>query len=360
MEVELDLSADWGGFRLAIREALRVEGVTALFGPSGAGKSTVLSTIAGFLPDLGHVTVGGQVWQGRGRALPAHRRPVGMVFQDGRLFDHLTVVGNLQFAARRADADGPEVRLEDAVEALDLSNLLRRWPVNLSGGERQRVAIARALLTRPRLMLMDEPLAALDRARKASLLGMIAELPERFGLPVLYVSHQLDEIVQIASSLIAIREGRITGQGPVADMIAAMDPVLTGRFEAGSVLEGPVVELRPAFAMAAIGIAGGRLWMPDVGGAVLGDRVRVRVRARDVSLALGRNEEISIRNQIAARVVGIEADDGAFAEIALDCHGQALRARISRMALADLDLREGLEVFALIKSIAFDRRLTSK
>ena len=358
MQIVLDLSADWGRFRLAARSDLGLDGVTALFGPSGAGKSTILAAIAGFRPDLGRVMVDGRSWQGDGAFVPAHRRPVGTVFQDGRLFDHLSVLGNLQFAVRRADRDGPAVHLEEAVQALELGDLLDRRPRTLSGGERQRVAIARALLTRPRLMLMDEPLAALDRARKALQLGMIGELPERFGLPVLYVSHQLDEIVQIASSLVAMQEGQIVGQGPVADMIAAMDPALTGRFEAGSVLEGPVVELRPEFAMAAIEVAGGRLWMPDVGGASPGEHLRVRIRARDVSISLRPSTDLSIRNQLPAIVTGIEADDGAFAEVCLDCHGQPLRARISRMALADLGLAEGVAVFALIKSIAFDRRLT--
>ncbi len=336
----------------------RIAGVTAVFGPSGAGKSTILAAIAGFRPGLGRIAFDGAVWQDGPMTVPAHRRPVGMVFQDGRLFSHLSVAGNLRYAARRADPAGPEIGEDDVIAALDLAPLLNRGTVTLSGGEAQRVAIARSLLTRPRLMLMDEPLAALDRARKAAILPMIAGLPQQFGTPVLYVSHQLDEIVQIADSLVAMQDGRITGHGPVAQMIDDMDPAITGRFEAGSVLQGSVTALEASFAMMAIDIGGHELWMPDVGGAALGDTVRVRIRARDVSRATTRLEGVSIRNQLPGTVTGIDTDQGAFAEVRLDCAGQSLRARISRMALADLSLAPGGEAWALIKSVAFDRRLT--
>ena len=358
MRLSFDLSVNWGAFQLAAKADLQMSGVTALFGPSGAGKSSVMGAIAGFHPDLGLVQFDGDLWQGPGRAVPVHKRPVGMVFQDGRLFDHLSVAGNLAYAAKRADPDGPAVAETDAISALGLEDLLDRRPPTLSGGERQRVAIARALLTRPRLMLMDEPLAALDRARKAGLLAMIADLPSRFDLPVIYVSHQLDEIVQIADRLVTMKAGQVTGQGAVPEMVARMDPALTGRFEAGVVLEGPVVELRRQYAMAAVEIAGAKLWMPDVGGAALGERLRVRIRARDVSLALGEVEGLSIRNRIPVTVDAIETDDGAFAEVSLSAGGQPLQARVSRMALEELGLVEGSQALALIKSIAFDRRLS--
>ena len=384
MQLKLDLAARLGNFRLAARADLDLSsgsslpsvaprddppprpdgglgrqgpGVVALFGPSGAGKSTILSAIAGFRPGTGKIEFDGELWQDARQMIPAHRRPVGMVFQDGRLFSHLSVAGNLGYAERRADRGGTPIAEAAVIEALDLADLRARRPDTLSGGERQRVAMARALLTRPRLMLMDEPLAALDRARKAELLPMIADLPRRFGVPVIYVSHQLDEIVQIADSLVAIRDGRILGQGAVAEMIETMDPVLTGRFEAGSVLQGPVSALEPKFSMAAIEIGGARLWMPDVGGAAMGELVRVRIRARDVSLAREALTGISIRNQLPCIVTGIETDEGAFAEVRLDCAGQSLRARISRMALSDLELKPGNSVWALIKSISFDRRL---
>ena len=357
MRVELDLAADWGAFRLAARDALELGGVTALFGPSGSGKTTILAAIAGFRRGLGRIAVDGAVWQEGRRFVPPHRRPVGTVFQDGRLFEHLDVAGNLRFAERRADPDGPPIGRAEVVEALDLFGLLDRRPARLSGGERQRVAIGRALLARPRLMLMDEPLAALDRARKAAILPLVAALPGQFGVAVLYVSHQIDEIVQIADRLVTVRAGRITGQGETVAMVARMDPAVTGRFEAGSLLEGPVVELRPDFALAAIEVGGARLWLPDLGAVRPGERLRVRVRARDVSLALAPVGRVSIRNQLPARITGIEMDDSPFAEIWLDVAGQSLRARVTRMTVAELGLAEGAAVWALVKSISFDRRL---
>lgn len=357
MQVQFDLSARYDSFTLAAKASLMLTGVTALFGPSGSGKTSILSAIAGFRPAAGNITVNETIWQNARTHLAAHQRPVGMIFQDGRLFDHLTVAGNLDFAAKRADHTGPQIHRDAVIDWLGLGDLLPRRPATLSGGERQRVAIARALLTRPRLLLMDEPLAALDRARKAAILPIIAGLPERFATPVLYVSHQLDEIVQIASSLIAIRDGQILGHGPVAEMIETMDPAITGRFEAGSLLQGTITQTQPEFAMVAMALGTAQLWMPATGGIAAGDAVRVRIRARDVSLSLSPIQGLSIRNQIPATVTGVETDDSAFAEIRLDCSGQALRSRISRMALHDLNLTPGMPVTALIKSIAFDRRL---
>lgn len=357
MRVELHLAANWGGFRLDAEAALELSGVTALFGPNGSGKTTILAAIAGFRPGIGRVAVDGAVWQDARRMLPPHRRPVGMVFQDGRLFEHLTVAGNLRFAERRADPAGPPIHRADVVEALALGELLPRRTAMLSGGERQRVAVARALLTRPRLMLMDEPLAALDRARKSAILPLLAALPGRFGTPVLYVSHQIDEIVQIADRLVTVRAGRITGHGPTVEMVAGMDPAVIGRFEAGSVLEGPVVELRPDHALAAIRIGAARLWLPDIGHAVRGEHLRVRVRARDVSIALAPVTGISIRNQLPGVVTAIDSEAGAFAEVTLDIAGQRLRARVTRLTVSELGLAPGTRVWALVKSIAFDRRL---
>lgn len=357
MRIELDLAADWGAFRLNAHGELLLEGVTALFGPSGSGKTTILAAIAGFRPRLGRIAVEGVIWQDGRQSLAPHRRPVGTVFQDGRLFEHLDVEGNLRFAERRADPYGPEIARGDVIEALELGDLLARSTATLSGGERQRVAIGRALLARPQLLLMDEPLAALDRYRKAAILPLIAALPPRFGTPVLYVSHQIDEIVQLADHLVTMRNGQITGQGETVAMMAAMDPAVTGRFEAGSLLEGRVVELRPDLSMVAIGIGETPLWVPDGGPARMGERLRIRVRARDVALALAPVEQVSIRNQLPGRITRIETDGSPFAEIWLEIEGQPLRARVTRMTIAELDLAEGQEVWALIKSVAFDRRL---
>ncbi|MEO1492964.1 MAG: molybdenum ABC transporter ATP-binding protein [Pseudomonadota bacterium] len=360
MRVAFDLSAAWGAFQLAAQAEIELTGVTAIFGPSGSGKTTLLKAIAGFAPGLGRVTIAEHIWQGAGRTVPAHRRPVGYVFQDGRLFEHLSVAGNLDYAAKRASAAGPEIARDAVIAEMDLAPLLPRRPATLSGGERQRVAIARALLTRPQLLLMDEPLAALDRARKAPILRMISALPRRFGTPVLFVSHQLDEIVQIADRLLAVQAGRIIGEGPTAEMLDTMDPEITGRFEAGALLEGRVAEIRPQSAMLGVDIGGALLWIPDVGGLSQGDPVRVRVRSRDVSLALAPVDGLSIRNQIPGVITAVLTDESAFAEVRLTAAGQMLRARVSRMAVEDLGLIPGQAVTALIKSIAFDRRLLAR
>jgi len=282
---------------------------------------------------------------------------VGVVFQDGRLFEHLDVAGNLDFAARRADAAGPSVRRGEVVAALGLSALLDRRVDTLSGGEIQRVAIGRALLARPRLLLMDEPLVALDRERKATILSMIAELPRRFGLPVLFVSHLVEEIAQIADRLIALRDGRVVGQGPTVAMLERLGAEVTGHFEAGSLLEGHVTSHDEAHALTGVDVGAGILWTPGAMHAGVGERVRVRLRARDVALSLRRLEGVSIRNQLPARVLEVRLESGAYAEVRLDCGGAVVRARITRRAVSELRLEPGLELYALIKTVAFDRRL---
>ena len=357
MRLSIDLNADYGAFKLAARGDFTIGGVSALFGPSGAGKTTVLQAIAGFKPDLGRIEADDTVWQGGGHSIPPHRRPVGFVFQDARLFDHLSVSLNLRYAHRRADREGPSILFDEVVETLEVASLLDRSPNTLSGGETQRVAIARSLLTRPRLMLMDEPLAALDRERKSAILAVIAELPRRFEVPVVFVSHLVEEIAQVADQLIAIREGQIVGQGPTAGMLDKLGAELTGHFEAGSLLEGEVAGHDEEYALTAIEVGGGRLWAPGASHVAVGERVRVRLRARDVSVALAPLDGVSIRNQLPAAIVSIDQEEGPHAELKLDCEGQAIRARLTRLSVAELGLAPGQKVWALVKSVAFDRRL---
>jgi len=357
MRLSLDLHAHRGRFELRVAEELELEGITSLFGPSGAGKSTLLQALAGFLPGTGRIEADGVVWQDGRRFLPAHRRPVGVVFQDGRLFQHLDVAGNLDYAARRADPRGPSVRRGEVIAALGLAGLLDRRVDTLSGGETQRVAIGRALLARPRLLLMDEPLVALDRERKAVILAMIAELPRRFGLPVLFVSHLVEEIAQIADRLVALRDGRTVGQGPTVDMLERLGAEVTGHFEAGSLLEGHVARHDEEHSLTCLDVGAGLLWTPGAMHAGLGERVRVRLRARDVALSLRRLESVSMRNQLPATVVEVREEAGPYAEVRLDCGGAMVRARITRLAVRDLGLEPGLHVYALVKTVAFDRRL---
>lgn len=357
MRLEFELSATYGNFELAAAGGFDLEGITALFGPSGAGKSSVLLAIAGFRPGLGRIAVDGIPWQDGRQVTPAHKRPVGMVFQSGRLFTHLTVAGNLSYAERRVSPGDGRINRDLVIEALGIGRLLLQRAGTLSGGEIQRVAIARALMTRPRLLLMDEPLGALDRRAKADLLSLIATLPDSFDLPVIFVSHQLEEISQIATRMIAMRAGRIVGDGPIETMIETLDPETTGRFEAGALITGLASDYDAEFAMQSVEVGPARIWIPTRTPLEHGQKIRIRLRARDVSIALAPISGLSIRNQIPATVHSIKPEAGSFAEVLLSCAGQSFRARSTRMSIAELGLTPGMQVTALIKSVAFDRRL---
>jgi len=356
--LDADLRLDFPDFRLALRHSFPLEGITALFGPSGSGKSTLLRILAGHERGAaGMVSFAGEVWQDRRTFLPPHRRGAGYMFQDARLFPHLTVRGNLAYAARRAPKTEPGMSLPEAVEMLDLGPLLDRRPQQLSGGERQRVALGRTLLSRPRLLLMDEPLAALDLRRKAGILPHIAALPGRFGIPVIYVTHAVDEVVRLADRMTVLSAGRLLASGDVAETLARLDlQTATGHFEAGAALAGRIAGHDPAMHLTRVDLGGQTLEMPGVD-LPMDAAVRLHVRARDVALALRRPEGISIRNILEARIIDIAEEEGrAFAEVRLDIGGQVLRARLTRAAVADLALAAGMQVLALVKSVAFDRR----
>ncbi len=362
MSLQLDLNWQENEFRLAVSETIQLEGVTALFGPSGAGKSSVLRAIGGFLPKAGLVSYQGSTWQSVERSgdyLPPHKRPVGTVFQKAHLFPHLNVQGNLDYATVRADRQGPAIEFDEVVGTLEIRELLARQTTTLSGGEAQRVAIARALLARPRLMLMDEPLSGIDRARKNTILGMIADLPRKFQVPVIFVSHLVEEVAHISTQLVAMQQGRIVGTGSTTAMLERLGAEVTGHFETGSILEGDVVECDAELSMIALDIAGVLLWMPSTLTVAKGERLRVRLRARDVSLSLEPLTGVSIRNQLPVKIVDITEEDGPFAELRLDCAGQIIRARLTRLSVQDLSLRPGQDAYALVKSVAFDRRLGS-
>ncbi len=361
--LEIDVELALGEFRLAIARSFELEGITALFGPSGSGKTTLLRVIAGLEKQArGRVVSGSETWQdsATGAWVPAHRRELGMVFQDARLFAHLSVTGNLRYADRRARGPDIAISFAEVVTALDLGPLLDRKVDGLSGGERQRVAIGRTLLRRPRLLLMDEPLAALDRQRKAELIPYIERLPSRFGIPILYVTHALDEVGRLANRMVVMSEGRVLTVGSAAEVMESLDLLpLTGQFEAGVLLEGKVLAQDPTYSLTSVGVAGQTLVVPALELSV-GSPVRLRIRARDVALARDKPDGLSIRNILAARVVDVASQpDKAYAEVLLDLNAVHLRARITRASVADLVLKPGDEVYALVKSIAVDRSLLS-
>ncbi len=362
--LSVDARVSYPGFDLAFAHDFLLAGVTALFGPSGAGKSTVLRILAGLEAGAsGRICFNGETWLDTeaGRAVPAHRRGVGYVFQDARLFSHLDVRDNLRFASRRARRADGGAGFEEVVEALDLGPLLARGTEALSGGERQRVAIGRALLTRPRLLLLDEPLAAMDAARKGEILPYIETLPEAFGIPAIYVSHSVDEVARLADRMVVMAAGRVAAFGAAVEVLERPDlQHLTGHFEAGAVIDARVVAHDREFHLTRVEFCGQPILMPMVE-LRLGEIIRLRIRARDVALATRRPEAVSVRNVVEGVLTSlIEEPDTAFAEAFIDAGGGLLRARITRKAVADLGLTQGARVFALVKSVSFDRRALTR
>jgi molybdate transport system ATP-binding protein len=356
--LEFDVRCRLGAFALEAAFASG-PGVTALFGRSGAGKSTVLNLIAGLArPQFGRISVEKRTLydSAAGIELAPHLRRVGYVFQDGRLLPHLTVRHNLLYGNFFSKNKNRLVGLDHAVELLGLALLLERRPAALSGGEKQRVAIGRALLANPEVLLLDEPLASLDAPRKAEILYYVERLRDEVRIPIVYVSHSLEEVVRLADSMVLMSEGRVLGTGVVREMMSRVElrPYL-GRHEGGAVIEARVANQDLESGLARLEFAGGTLEIPDVE-ALPGEQVRVRVRARDVSIALARPEGLSIRNVLSGTVIELAGDEGSSLDVRLDLHGTALLARITRKSALELGLRPGLPVFALIKAVSIDRR----
>ncbi len=359
-DLKIDARIAFDDFSLDVSHHSRLDGITGLFGPSGCGKSTMLRIIAGLERKAhGQVTFDGETWLDttRNHFVEPHLRGVGYVFQEARLFPHLTVLGNLRFSEKRSRHLGTAIKLDDVIDALDLSELLSRTTTSLSGGERQRVAIARTLLTRPRLLLMDEPLSALDFRRKAAIIPYIERLPDLFEIPIIYVTHAIDEVARLVDRLLVLEDGRKMAEGPVHDVLERLDlQSSTGRFEAGVVLEAIVSAHDETFNLTHLTCCGQTITMPELDIPV-GLPVRLRIRARDVALATSRPAGLSIRNVLEGIIAEIvEEPNTAFAETRVDIGGAGLRARITRASVADLGLKEGGPVFALVKSISFDRR----
>ncbi len=355
--LELDVTTQADQFELAITATLPSRGISAVFGPSGSGKSTLLRVVAGLHPGHGRIRLDDTVWldSTSGLCVAPHQREVGMVFQDARLFDHLDVRGNLRFAERRAQPPR-RIELGAVVQALDLQGLLGRAPSSLSGGEQQRVALARALLSQPRLLLLDEPVSALDMARKQELLGYIAALCAEFELPALFVSHAIDEVVQLATHTLVIERGNTLLRGPTSDIFETPQlRRLTGRVDSGAVLRGEVEHYDAEFQLLYVRCATQLCAVPTSQALPAGRSVQLFVRARDVSIATTPPQRTSVRNVLRGRLKALQTDaDSPFAELMIDLHGQWLRARVTRAAVAELQLRVDDDVYAMIKSVSFD------
>jgi molybdate transport system ATP-binding protein len=357
MTLEVDLRYARGDFRLEVALIAEAGAVTALFGPSGAGKSTVIQAIAGLLPHAeGRVLLNGRtLLDSAARVrMPAHRRRVGIVFQEGRLFPHLSVRENLRYGARRQGAAWRDVDNAEILAALGIIHLLDRRPATLSGGERQRVALGRALLSEPDLLLLDEPLAALDAPRRAEILPAFERLRDVRRIPILYVSHSTEEIARLADRVVAIDHGRVVAEGGLAETLSALD-FRNGAegFEPVSVIVAAVVRQDEERGLTDLAVGEAALAAPAFP-AEPGARVRVRILARDVMIALDHPGRVSANNILPARIERCETT-GALATLELHCEGQKLVAQITRRAFDRLGLAPGLSVYAVIKSVTIAR-----
>ncbi|MQA37070.1 molybdenum ABC transporter ATP-binding protein [Rugamonas aquatica] len=351
-ELQARFRHGWPGFTLDVDLSMPARGVTALFGSSGSGKTTLLRCIAGLeRAPLGRLSVVGEVWQDDRVWVPTHRRPLGYVFQEASLFPHLSVMGNLRYGIRRS-SDGSAAALEQAIELLGIGHLLERKPAHLSGGERSRVGIARALAVNPRVLLMDEPLAALDLKRKQEILPYLKRLHEELAIPVLYVSHSPDEVAQLADHLVVLDGGKVAAHGPLNDVLSRIDlPIRLGE-DVGVAIDGTIGAIDASWSLARVDFVGGQMWMRDHGLPVR-KRVRMRVLARDVSLATAQPEGSSIQNALSGRVDAIAPDEHPGLVLARVAVGDTIViSRLTKRALDTLGIAVGLNVWVQIKSAA--------
>jgi molybdate transport system ATP-binding protein len=340
---------DYGEFRLNVDLVLPGSGITVLFGHSGSGKTTLLRCIAGLQQaPKGFLQINGEVWQDgeRGVFLPTHKRSLGYVFQEANLFPHLSVKGNLQFGLKRTGQACAE--LTHILELLGIEHLSARMPDRLSGGERQRVAIARALALNPKVLLMDEPLAALDFKRKQEILPYLTRLHRELNIPVLYVTHSQQEVAQLADHLVIMAEGRVQASGPLAETLSRLDVPLAHDKEASTVWLTAIAEHEGEYHLTRVAFDGGSLSLPSID-AKIGSQIRVQINARDVSIALEAPKATSILNVLPAIVTGIVDDEGGQTVVCLEVGNQSLLAHVTCKSAHVLGLKIGMAVFAQIK-----------
>ncbi|WP_019173005.1 molybdenum ABC transporter ATP-binding protein [Pseudaminobacter salicylatoxidans] len=362
MTVSVDISQRLGSLTLEARfeSAGRL---TALFGPSGSGKTSLINLIGGLMrPDRGRITAQGRVFVDTAERIfvPAHKRRVGYVFQEPRLFPHMSVRTNLLYGRWFTPSAERYEDLGRVVELLGIGHLLERRPSRLSGGEKQRVAIGRALLTSPRLLLMDEPLASLDEARKAEIMPYIERLRDETKIPIVYVSHSIGEVARLASDVAVMSQGKLSAFGPTGTIMQRLDLLpKEAQGEGGAVLDMQVAAHDREFDMTVLASRAGEIRVPRID-AGPGNKVRVRIRARDVIIATERPQGLSALNMLAGTIAAIQPADGVAVEVRIDCGGEAVMSRITRQSLHALDLAVGRPVFAVIKTVAFDQENLSR
>ncbi|HEY5338643.1 MAG TPA: molybdenum ABC transporter ATP-binding protein [Rhizomicrobium sp.] len=357
MSISVQLRQDFGGFILDAQFAIDRPGITALFGPSGSGKTSIVNAIAGLLrPQQGRIVIGDDVVLDTKSNLftPPRARHVGYVFQDARLFPHMSVETNLRFGWRRRAVRADEAEFARVVSLLGLESLLARRPLKLSGGEKSRVALGRALLSAPRLLLLDEPLAALDSARKSEIYPYLERLRDEAKLPMLYVSHSLDEVARLADDIIVLKDGRAIAHDPVFDMLADLQfSELTGAPSHGAVIDTHITEHRVEDGLSALVFDGGVLLVPLLNRPI-GNRLRVRIRAEDVMLAAEEPRAISANNVLLCSVTAIRETGTTHVDVQLLCGKAKFLARITRASAKRLALASAMPIFAITKSVIVD------
>lgn len=362
MSIEVTLAHDFGDFALDVRFSIKRSGVTALFGPSGAGKTTIINAIAGtFRPQKGRIVIAGRTVfdSSTGLSLSPRQRRTGYVFQDARLFPHMSVEDNLLFGWRRAKTKATGSEIAAVIALLGLEHLQQRKTQALSGGEKSRVALGRALLSSPDILLLDEPLAALDAARRAEILPYLEKLRDEARLPMLYVSHAQDEVARLAHDIVILQNGRVARQGSVFDVLTDIEqPALAGMAPVGAVIE-TIVRQKRSDGLTALNFDGGLLLVPELR-RPLGSRLRVRIRAEEIMLALEEPRTISANNVLLMQVVQVRHDSETHADVLLLCGRTRLVARITRASLERLQLAAGKPVFAIIKSVTVDTQITAE
>jgi len=350
--IEARFNVSRNGFVLNVDLNIPARGITALFGPSGCGKTTLMRAIAGldYYRD-GYLQMGDMTWQQANHFVPPHQRSLGYVFQEASLFAHLNVRSNLEYGLKRIPKTEQTIALEQAIELLGIEHLLDRKSINLSGGERQRVAIARTLAVSPQLLLMDEPLAALDKKSKQEILVYLEALHNELNIPIIYVSHSSDEVARLADHLVLLAEGNVQASGSISEMLTRLDLPLAHGNDAEALIEATVVEHDDEYKLTYLDFSGGRFTVSHKNLA-LGQTARLRVLARDVSITLNHQNDTSILNIFPATVDEIKNESSSQVMVRLLVGGVPMLSRVTRKSAAVLELKPGKQVYAQAKSVA--------